>query len=687
MKRNGHLGLSVLLLASLVGGCSSAGGEAGVREVGAALCSTVTVTSDHPSDTAVVGQTVVWTASPTCDGTAQYQFWFHNPSTGVWSITQPWSASNTFSWDTTGLPAGQWDMQVWARDAPTGNWFQAYTGNSFVLTATAQCSSETSTATPNPVVVNSSVTFANSAGGCVAPEFLVYHQAPGGSYQVDSGYSAANSTYVWNTTGALPGTHWFQIRARAQGSKAAFEAANTFSVTVLAATPCTGVMMSIAPAGQAAVGSSVIVSATATGCGAPTYEYWYQSPGGSWQILQSYTASSSVVWNTALATAGQYNLQVWARASGSSQPNETYVGGVYTLTPSTQTTAVSIGGGYGHNCVLLASGKVGCWGYDNEGELGNGTTSNGQTTPVDVTGLTSGLSLAEGYSHNCAVLLGGSIKCWGLNSNGQLGNSTYTDSTTPVTTTGITSAIAVGAGTAHTCAALSDGSARCWGFNTQGQLGDGTKTGTNAPVSVVGIATATQVSAGYYHSCGLLRDGTVRCWGLNSVGQLGDGTTTSSVSPVTVSGLSNVVSIATSSNLNCALKSDGTVWCWGTNGSAPGVGNTTPQSTPVQVSGVSTAKSLAVGSYHSCAGLQDGTAVCWGYNLYGQLGNATNTDSASPVVVSGLTTVASIGTARATSCAVLTDNTYRCWGYGSLGSLGNGGVTSSNVPVVVTAVP
>src|SRR2546430_10538083 len=100
-------------------------------------------------------------------------------------------------------------------------------------------------------------------------------------------------------------------------------------------------------------------------------------------------------------------------------------------------------------------------------------------------------------------------------------------SATPVTVTGITAATAVTGGGFHTCALLQDGSVRCWGQNDYGQLGNGTVSSaqvSNAtPVEVIGITTATAVTAGGYHACALLQNGSVRCWGQNDYGQLGDG--------------------------------------------------------------------------------------------------------------------------------------------------------------------
>ena len=139
-----------------------------------------------------------------------------------------------------------------------------------------------------------------------------------------------------------------------------------------------------------------------------------------------------------------------------------------------------------------------------------------------------------GVAHSCAVLSDGTVRCWGANGGGTLGDGTTTDRLNPVAVLGISTATQVARGESQSCAVLSDGTVRCWGWNDYGQLGDGTKTDSSTPVVVSGISTATRVGLGMSHSCALLSDGTVQCWGSNAFGQLGDGTKTDSLTPVAV---------------------------------------------------------------------------------------------------------------------------------------------------------
>ncbi|MEK6683281.1 MAG: kelch repeat-containing protein [Nitrospirota bacterium] len=349
---------------------------------------------------------------------------------------------------------------------------------------------------------------------------------------------------------------------------------------------------------------------------------------------------------------------------------------------SEATTSISAGGN--HTCAILADGTVKCWGNNYSGQLGNGTTTN-SSIPVSVSEITTAVSIAAGTNHTCAVLSDGTAKCWGFNLYGQFGNGTTTNSSTPVAVSGITTAVSIAAGGGHNCAVLSDGTIRCWGLNFWGQLGNGTGTNSSTPVAVSGITTAVGISVGYHHTCAVLSNSTVKCWGYNVFGQLGNGTTTFSLTPVTVSGITGATTIATGYSHTCAVLANGTVKCWGWNiVGLLGNGTTTNSLSPVAVSGITTAVAVSAGAYHTCAVLSDGPVKCWGWNFYGQLGNGTTTNSSFPVSVFGIITANMIATGYSHTCAVLADGTIKCWGSNGSGQLGNGTTTDSYIPVAVS---
>jgi len=235
-------------------------------------------------------------------------------------------------------------------------------------------------------------------------------------------------------------------------------------------------------------------------------------------------------------------------------------------------------------CVLKTDWTITCWGMNTYGQLGDGTNANRQRPQTTVSGLTGAVQIDAGLNFFCARDGAGTIWCWGRNDHGQLGDGTTTDRNVPVQVAGVTGALHVSCGENFACALLADGTVACWGSNAGGQLGDGTTTGRLAPVAVSGLAGVVEVAAGNAHTCARLAGGSTVCWGANAHGQLGNGTTTPSLTPVTVTGLTGGAGLLTHFNFNCVRLDGATVRCWGENGyGSCGDGTTVNRSLPVRV--------------------------------------------------------------------------------------------------------
>ena len=397
-------------------------------------------------------------------------------------------------------------------------------------------------------------------------------------------------------------------------------------------------------------------------------------------------------------------------------------------------TASQITAGLSHSCVLTGNDLVYCWGDNENGKLGDGTTTqrlvptkvvqlrdgpgesinsesdithnaatihaafatrdvsshrlleygtdeflSGDTQTIDLGHFGSVAYIASGANHSCMVIAGGHTKCWGDNSDGALGTGDTTHETKPVDVQNIGGlARLVAVGTTHSCAVMATGSLKCWGDNSSGQLGDASLLSKTQPVSV-NISGVVDAVLGDGFTCALQVGGTVSCWGSNSLGQLGRvGTSSSTPIAVTVDSDHTVMSLSASSSQICAVLSNATVKCWGEGiegVAAPGTFT-------------SSVADVSVAEQHACAVLHSGSVECWGDDSHGQLGDGDN-DSSGTLVTSQLVTgdrAVTVSTAEDSTCAVLHDATMKCWGSGAAGTTGFGTTDNVHTPTTVTGI-
>ncbi len=340
---------------------------------------------------------------------------------------------------------------------------------------------------------------------------------------------------------------------------------------------------------------------------------------------------------------------------------------------------------YYHSLRLCEDGIVWSWGRNDYGQLGDGTILNSRN-PVAVQNLSGGVvDIASGLFHSISLKSDGTVWAWGYNSNGQLGNGTNIDSKTPVKVLGLSGITAISSGQSHCIALKNDGTVWSWGRNYSGQLGDATMNDKNIPVQVKNLAGIIAIESGPDFSLALKSDGTVWAWGSNSNSRLGDGTTSSSKStPVQVKNLAGITAVSAGVSLSMALKSDGTVWIWGRNDYGQlGDGSTIHQGLPFQNPNLSEVSFIAAGSDHAHVIKNDGTVLAWGRNNYGQLGVNSVTDQWIPVLVNNSEGIRSIDCGERYSIALKQDGIVMVWGNNGYGQLGDGTIDNQLVPVVI----
>jgi uncharacterized protein (TIGR03437 family) len=483
---------------------------------------------------------------------------------------------------------------------------------------------------------------------------------------------------------------------------------------------------SISGSATQAVKPGEFITIYCTGLGAVTNPPAAGKPASNNPLSHTVTTPKVTIGgeNAAVSFAGlspgyvglyQVNAQIPADASGGSAITvQLSFSGVPSNTVTIAVDAPAglsgnqITAGEQHTCVVNGAGGVLCWGSNASGQLGNGTTTK-SLTPVPVSGLSSGaVGITAGQDFTCALMKGGTVMCWGVNTSGNLGNGTTTDSDVPVQvkdaagTGPMTGVVAISAGQYHVCAVTSVGAVLCWGDNAEGELGpEQVAFRTGLPYQVTGIpADIVDVAGGSYFTCALTSKGAEWCWGSSGDGQLGAGPNLPNENPVAVldaagtAPLSGVASIATGFADACAVTNSGSVLCWGSNQDGEvGNNNNIQVNIPVpvlnlagtsQLSGIS---AVTAGENDACALTTADGVLCWGTSFNGDLGDGTGHQAEIPVQVAGLASgVTEIASGYHHNCAILSNGGVMCWGFNINGQLGNGNTNDELTPVAVVGV-
>lgn len=350
-----------------------------------------------------------------------------------------------------------------------------------------------------------------------------------------------------------------------------------------------------------------------------------------------------------------------------------------------------------HTCGLDTSGVLYCWGENQVGQLGLGSTTN-QSTPKAVGGALRFKRVTVGNTMTCAITTNDVPYCWGSNSFGELGDGTQTARSVPTPVIGGHTFSEISSTGQLTCALTSAGAAYCWGYDSVGQLGAGATAVQTCPdllgnpdfacslqpVAVDGGLTFTSIAASAVHACALTAAGELYCWGIAYAFGASGGS--GIPSPVRAAASYTFSEVTANAVRTCGIVSPSSAYCWGDEGvnGELGDGHTdTTVYTPVQLSGIS-AMHISAGIVGSCATATDGRGFCWGYNEYGAVGDGTTTSPRlTPTVVVTGQSLTRIRSSGKTACGRNAQGQLYCWGENFYGQLGVGDVGSQSTPALV----
>jgi alpha-tubulin suppressor-like RCC1 family protein len=282
------------------------------------------------------------------------------------------------------------------------------------------------------------------------------------------------------------------------------------------------------------------------------------------------------------------------------------------------------------------------------------------------------VELAGGLFHTCARMSDGTVRCWGMGEDGQLGDGAKTNRNAPVAVTGLDHVVQLVAEGSRSCAVRDDATVWCWGpWATVDAVEAQLAADASVPLDLVRAsperdehwANVRRLAIGSGNDCAVDTEGRVLCRGSNTRGGVGDGSTERRLAATVVPGV-EAVDVAVEMDSTCAVTEDGRVLCWGWNDYCGQLGDGSMQDrlTPVEVPGLAGVTSLAAGTTFACAVIGDGTLRCWGCNEVGQLGDGSTEQRATPTAVPGLAGVRRVDVSASQTCATLADGTARCWG-------------------------
>lgn len=460
-------------------------------------------------------------------------------------------------------------------------------------------------------------------------------------------------------------------------------------------------------------GGLVKMNKTDGGCGSPTNLGVYQESISTyaaqlyWTPANPTTSGYTYYYNTVNQVGGQSgqtsDSHVWIDQL---QPNTTYywwvssacnqtwvAGGSFTTLPDPAASGcwkmLVPGLSNSYTLAIHNNGTLWAWGKNTDGQLGNGTY-----TSVNVPTLSSNdntwVKVSAGGYHNAAIKNDGTLWTWGLNINGELGDGTTIAKNIPVQVGSGTDWAQVAVGDGFTIAIKTNGTLWAWGVNGSYQLGDGTNVNKITPVQIGTATNWKSVGAGFRHAVAVRTNGTLWAWGENELGQLGDGTIIDRSTPTQITTATNWAEVYVGYEHNLALKTNGTLWGWGSNSKGEvGNGATAVRvQSPVQVGTDTNWKSAAAGRDHSLGVKTNGTLWSWGSNSGGELGDITNFSFSrtSPGQVGTATDWDAVSASQSNSFAGK-NGLMHGWGYNFHGNLGIGTNTSSTPQITAITCP